>query len=24
VETLRAFASQSRYHYITTLDDNQW
>ena len=24
VETLRAFASQDRYHYITTLDDNQW
>jgi len=24
VETLRAFASQSRYHYITPLDDNQW
>jgi transposase len=24
VETLRAFASQNRYHYITTLDDNQW
>ncbi|MBA7528600.1 hypothetical protein ES705_20788 [subsurface metagenome] len=24
VETLRAFAAQSRYHYITTLDDNQW
>ncbi|OAD22905.1 hypothetical protein THIOM_001274, partial [Candidatus Thiomargarita nelsonii] len=24
VETLRALASQSRYHYITTLDDNQW
>ncbi len=24
VETLRAFASQSRYHYITSLDDNQW
>ena len=24
VETLRAFASQGRYHYITTLDDNQW
>jgi len=24
VETLRAFASQSRYHYITSLDDNQY
>ena len=24
VETLRAFASQRRYHYITPLDDNQW
>jgi transposase len=24
VETLRAFASQDQYHYITTLDDNQW
>jgi transposase len=24
VATLRAFASQDRYHYITTLDDNQW
>jgi transposase len=24
VETLRAFASQDSYHYITTLDDNQW
>lgn len=24
VATLRAFASQNRYHYITTLDDNQW
>jgi len=24
VETLRAFASQKLYHYITTLDDNQW
>jgi transposase len=24
VETLRALASQTRYHYITTLDDNQW
>jgi len=24
VETLRALASQSSYHYITTLDDNQW
>ncbi|MCP4263871.1 MAG: hypothetical protein GY774_41145 [Planctomycetes bacterium] len=24
VETLRAFASQDRYHYITALDDNQW
>lgn len=24
VETLRAFASQTRYHYITTLDKNQW
>ncbi len=24
VETLRAFASQERYHYITRLDDNQW
>jgi hypothetical protein len=24
VETLRALASQTSYHYITTLDDNQW
>jgi hypothetical protein len=24
VPTLRAFASQSKYHYITSLDDNQW
>lgn len=24
VETLRAFASQDRYYYITTLDANQW
>ena len=24
VETLRAFASQDSYHYITTLDENQW
>lgn len=24
VETLRALAKQNRYHYITTLDDNQW
>lgn len=24
VETLRAFASQDHYHYITTLDNNQW
>lgn len=24
VETLRAFAEQERYHYITALDDNQW
>ncbi|HVA98163.1 MAG TPA: hypothetical protein VNG53_04650 [Bacteroidia bacterium] len=24
VKTLRAFASQKKYHYITTLDDNQW
>lgn len=24
VETLRAFASQEPYHYITTLDNNQW
>jgi hypothetical protein len=24
VETLRAIAKQSRYHYITTLDNNQW
>ena len=22
--TLRAFAQQDRYHYITALDDNQW
>ena len=22
--TLRAFAAQCKYHYITTLDDNQW
>ena len=24
VGTLRAFASQQKYHYITPLDDNQW
>jgi len=24
VQTLRAFAAQEKYHYITTLDDNQW
>ena len=24
VATLRAFAQQDRYHYITSLDDNQW
>ena len=24
VKTLRAFASQKKYHYITTLDENQW
>jgi len=24
VATLRAFAQQERYHYITALDDNQW
>jgi transposase len=24
VGTLRAFAGQERYHYITALDDNQW
>jgi|TARA_B100000315_G_scaffold255358_1_gene298523 transposase len=24
VKTLRAFASQDKYHYITALDDNQW
>jgi len=24
VGTLRAFAQQDRYHYITALDDNQW
>jgi transposase len=24
VRTLRAFAAQDRYHYITALDDNQW
>ena len=24
VGTLRAFAQQDRYHYITSLDDNQW
>ena len=24
VKTLRAFASQDKYHYITLLDDNQW
>jgi hypothetical protein len=24
VATLRAFAKQDRYHYITALDDNQW
>jgi transposase len=24
VGTLRAFAQQERYHYITALDDNQW
>jgi hypothetical protein len=24
VKTLRTFASQKKYHYITTLDDNQW
>ena len=24
VRTLRAFASQQKYHYITPLDDNQW
>ena len=24
VGTLRAFAEQDRYHYITALDDNQW
>ena len=24
VRTLRAFATQDKYHYITSLDDNQW
>lgn len=24
VKTLRAFAAQDKYHYITTLDNNQW
>jgi hypothetical protein len=24
VRTLRAFAAQNKYHYITSLDDNQW
>lgn len=24
VRTLRAFAAQDKYHYITSLDDNQW
>jgi len=24
VRTLRAFAAQTKYHYITSLDDNQW
>lgn len=24
VHTLRAFAAQEKYHYITSLDDNQW
>ena len=24
VRTLRAFASQTKYHYITSLDNNQW
>ena len=24
VRTLRAFAEQDKYHYITSLDDNQW
>ena len=24
VRTLRAFAAQKKYHYITSLDDNQW
>lgn len=24
VRTLRAFAAQQKYHYITSLDDNQW
>jgi hypothetical protein len=24
VATLRAFAKQDKYHYITALDDNQW
>ena len=24
VRTLRAFAAQKQYHYITSLDDNQW
>jgi transposase len=24
VRTLRAFAAQNKYHYITCLDDNQW
>ncbi|MBI4600472.1 MAG: hypothetical protein HY721_00790 [Planctomycetes bacterium] len=24
VRTLRAFAAQRKYHYITSLDDNQW
>ena len=24
VRTLRAFAGQKKYHYITSLDDNQW
>ena len=24
VRTLRTFAAQKKYHYITTLDDNQW
>jgi transposase len=24
VRTLRAFVSQKKYHYITSLDDNQW